>query len=242
MNDLPLGETDKDLFASLPGGRALIDWFGVCPGFHDAELVYLNVSSGAAHLALRWFLSTEAVDANGVFVRDRDAVVVIVMDGVTGLRLEGEAGSILSELTVRRLPSTPRRADWLSCAGPAAGDIEVAFDTSVGLSGVIYAKSVQFELRPQPEQARGGVESADAPPQIAPADEYGGFLSGLLGLVDEAELLDYDEKGRSLLCQARDRFFREFQERHPGTGHGTSSAYPTPRFAAPRDSRRDPRR
>jgi len=31
-------DTDERLFSSLPGGRALVDWFGLCPRFHDARL------------------------------------------------------------------------------------------------------------------------------------------------------------------------------------------------------------
>jgi hypothetical protein len=68
------------------------------------------------------------------------------MRGVTGLSLTGDAVSIISELTVRKLPATPDRSEWPTCDGPAEGDIEVAFCTSIGLTGSLYAKEVEFEL------------------------------------------------------------------------------------------------
>ncbi len=62
-----------------------------------------------------------------------------------------EAGSIISELMIRRLPLTPDRSEWQSCVGPEAGDIEIAFDTAIALYGAIYAKELEFELHPLPE-------------------------------------------------------------------------------------------
>ena len=75
------------------------------------------------------------------------------LTGVTGLRLEGDAGSIISELTVRRIEADPARDTWTSCAGPMAGDIEVAFDTAVGLFGSLFAKALTLELDPVPAES-----------------------------------------------------------------------------------------
>jgi hypothetical protein len=74
--------------------------------------------------------------------------VVIHMRRVTGLSLTGNAVSIISELTVSRLPATPDLSDWPTCEGPTAGDVEVAFGTSIGLAGSFYAEEVEFELMP----------------------------------------------------------------------------------------------
>ena len=130
-----------------------MDWFGFCPDFHDAALDRLEVSGGDAILAIRAFRMTGEVDAPGYFVLDRHALVTLHMRGVTGLKLEGDAGSVIAELLIRRLPSLGAGSTWTSCAGPAAGDIEIAFDTSIGLHGAIYAKDMAFELRPLPKTA-----------------------------------------------------------------------------------------
>jgi hypothetical protein len=144
----PDWSTDEDLFASLPGGRAVIDWFGFCPYFHDSVLERLELSERNASLAIRAFRMTNATDANGYFILDRHALVTLQMRSVTGLRLDGDAGSIMSELTIRRLEEAPDPAAWETCAGPGVGDIEIAFDASVGLRGSIYTRDLAFQLDP----------------------------------------------------------------------------------------------
>jgi hypothetical protein len=138
-----------DIVASLPGGQALIDWFGFCPSFHDATLERLDVSGGNAVLAIRAFRMTSEVNAEGHFVLDRHALVTLRMLAVTGLKLAGDAGSIIFDLKIRRLSEAPDPSDWVTCAGPRVGDFEVSFDTSVGLYGTIYARELAFELEPR---------------------------------------------------------------------------------------------
>jgi hypothetical protein len=94
--------TDKDLFASLPGGRTLIEWFGFCPTFHDATLERVELTSGKVSLVIRAFRMTTEIDAEGHYVLDRHVFVTLQMRGVTGLKLSGDAGSIVSELTIRQ--------------------------------------------------------------------------------------------------------------------------------------------
>ena len=53
-------------------------------------------------------------------------------------------------------------------------------------------------------------------PQHTAADYYGFFMSGLLGLIDDAQLSGYDRKGIELLRQAKDLFLAEFVRQHPG--------------------------
>ena len=141
--------TDENLFASLPGGQAIIDWFGFCPVFHDGTLERLELSNGNAALSIRTFRMTSETDANGFFVLDRHALVTLRMRGVTGVRLNGNAVSIVSELLIRRLQTDPLNDDWQSCAGPVTGNIEVTFGTAVGLYGSIFAKELAFELQPR---------------------------------------------------------------------------------------------
>jgi hypothetical protein len=138
--------TDEALFASLPGGQELIDWFGFWPDFHDGELDAFELRNGDGLLAIRTF--TLSKDPDGFAVIDRRAVVTLRLHGVTGVKLEGNANSIIGALVVRRLPATPEQSAWETCLGPVAGDIEIAFDTAFGLFGSIYAKELTFELRP----------------------------------------------------------------------------------------------
>ena len=92
---------------------------------------------------------TDQVDAAGFFVLDRRASVTLHMRGVSGVKLEGDASSIISRLIIRRLDANAPASDWISCMGPTIGDIEVMFDTSIGLYGSIFAKELEFEIQPQ---------------------------------------------------------------------------------------------
>ncbi len=145
--------TDESLFASLPGGQTVIDWFGFCPVFHDGTLERLELSEGNGILTIRTYRMTSKIDAEGFYVLDRHASVTLRMRGVTGVKLEGDAGSIISELIIRRLETDGAASDWQTCAGPVSGDIEIAFDTAVGLYGSIFTKELAFELQPLLEDA-----------------------------------------------------------------------------------------
>ena len=138
--------SDKALFAALPGGQTVIDWFGFVPSFHDAELDRLEVTRGAASMAVRAFRITGAVDAKGLFVRDKHALVTLHLSDVSGVHLRGDASSILSELGVRRVGDAP--TGFSTCGGPKVGDIEVSFEASYGLEGSIYARDVRLGCEP----------------------------------------------------------------------------------------------
>jgi hypothetical protein len=52
-------------------------------------------------------------------------------------------------------------------------------------------------------------------PPYSDADCYGFFMTGLFGLIDDAELAGYSPYGIELLREARELFWAEFKERHP---------------------------
>lgn len=142
--------TDKALFASLPGGQDIIDWFGFCPSFHDATLERLELF-GDGLLSLRTHRMTNQMDEKGFYILDRHAVVTLHLKAVTGVKLEGDGGSIISHLSIRRLAADATSSDWPTCGGPSAGDIEIAFTTSIGLCGSLFTKSLEFGLQPETE-------------------------------------------------------------------------------------------
>ncbi|ACS55095.1 MULTISPECIES: hypothetical protein [Rhizobium] len=143
-------DNDENLFASLAGGQAVIDWFGFCPRFHDASLERLEIVNGNVFLAIRAFRMTDKLDAQRRFICDRHALVTLRMSAVSGMRLHGSAVSIIFDLRIRRLTADEAASDWETCDAPVKGDIEVTFDTSIGLYGSIYSKDLAFELQPMP--------------------------------------------------------------------------------------------
>ena len=144
-------ENHQTLFSSLTGGQTVIDWFGFCPTFHDASLERLEIANGNVLLAIHAFRMTDELDKHGRFICDRHAIVTLRMRGVSGITLYGSAGSIIFDLKIRRLPSDEAATNWKTCAAPVKGDIEVTFDTSMGLYGTIYTKELGFGLQPIPK-------------------------------------------------------------------------------------------
>jgi hypothetical protein len=79
----PLAMTESILH-EMPGGRALFDWFGRKPRFHDAELLEITLSTGGSGLIrIHAFNMTNEVDARGYFVLDKHVVVTFALEGVS---------------------------------------------------------------------------------------------------------------------------------------------------------------
>jgi hypothetical protein len=144
--DTDYWKTDHDLFAALPGGAKVIEWFGFVPSFHDASLGNLEIAMGVVIVRLKAFRMTNEVDAKGYFVLDRHALVDFHFSEVSGIYLVGDAQSSIASLRVRRITSD--LTGWETCGGPRAGDIQVSFDTNVGLYGSIFARSLTLSLTP----------------------------------------------------------------------------------------------
>ncbi|MBB6488604.1 hypothetical protein [Rhizobium lusitanum] len=146
----PDWDNDEHLFASLTGGQAVLDWFGFCPRFHDAALERLEIANGSVLLAIRAFRMADKLDRQRRFICDRHARVTLLMNAVSGIKLNGSAASIIFDLRIRRLAADEAASNWETCDAPVKGDIVVTFDTSVGLHGLIYTKDLAFGLQPMP--------------------------------------------------------------------------------------------
>lgn len=134
------------LFHSLPGGSEVAEWFGFVPSFHDADMDRLELMNGSAVVVLKAFRMTSQIDSRGFFVLDRHATVTIALKDVTGVILEGNAASIISQLTIRRVSSQTPVLTTVS--GPQRGDLEVMWESSYGLEGTLYAREVSLSLQP----------------------------------------------------------------------------------------------
>ncbi len=55
----------------------------------------------------------------------------------------------------------------------------------------------------------------ESSPKRTEAQDYGTFMSGLLGVEDDAQLAGYSPEATALLRRAVELFWREFRERHP---------------------------
>ena len=120
----------------LPGGRALIEWFGFVPNFHDAALQSISIANnGPCTLRIRAFRMTEQVDDRGYFVLDKHVVVTMTLTAVSHVSLTrfDFAGGIFD----------------LRVAAVEEG-YEVAWTGVCDDEGLLRAKQVRIDFQPEP--------------------------------------------------------------------------------------------
>jgi hypothetical protein len=77
------------LYQKIQGGKELLDWFGVVPSFHDAEILSLHLDrSEGARLNLNGWITTNAVDPQGYFVITKRAMITFAFKEITDLHLD----------------------------------------------------------------------------------------------------------------------------------------------------------
>jgi hypothetical protein len=118
----------------IPGGEALIDWFGQVPAFHDADVMAINlVSNGTSVLNLWTWRMTDKVDAQGYFEIEKHIFVDIVLREVTYVSLcQFQLPGIIFQLHITR----------------SGDEFDLSWEGSYGVSGTIRAKQVSVESRP----------------------------------------------------------------------------------------------
>ena len=119
----------------IPGGPALVDWFGFVPHFHDANLLEINLASGApSRFVIHCWRITDKVDEAGYFFLDRHAVVTITLDAVKCISLDhfDKVPAIIHDLTITRVKDR----------------FELAWSGSYGAEGALQAKAVRIDLTP----------------------------------------------------------------------------------------------
>jgi len=131
---------------NLPGGRALIEWFGGAPRFHDAELLELTFSNkGSGLMRLHAWNMTDQVDDEGYFINDKHAIVTLLLEGVRSINcvdFDMKPG-IIYDLKITAVDEL-YRVEW---------------SASYGLEGSITAKGVQINLMPG-KPAKQNMESS----------------------------------------------------------------------------------
>lgn len=125
---------DKTVLHTIPGGQALIEWFGRVPYFHDAELLEINLATkGQSSLRIHAFQMTNTVDERGYFALDKHVIVTITLDSVTHVSLSDfNLQGIIGALEVTRV----------------ADEIQLAWDVSYGVQGMLRAKQARIDLQP----------------------------------------------------------------------------------------------
>jgi len=118
----------------IPGAEALIEWFGVWPSFHDAEVLEINLKrSGQSSFRVHTWRMTKEVDATGHYITDHHVVVTFWLDDVSDLELAdfSHQNVIFS----------------LACE-PAPCGFRFTFSPCYGVAGYIEAAGASVTLAP----------------------------------------------------------------------------------------------
>jgi hypothetical protein len=117
----------------IPEGKALLDWFGRTPRFHDAEMLEIVLASnGQSSLKIHTWEMTDKVDAKGYFVLDKHVVVTITLKEVTHIALtDFNLTGIIADLKIT----------------PTDEGYEFAWESSYGVEGTLRAKRARFDLQ-----------------------------------------------------------------------------------------------
>ncbi|TDR94549.1 hypothetical protein [Enterovirga rhinocerotis] len=131
------------VFHDVPGGAALVDWFGHAPRFHDAVLLEIGFASkGRGMLRIHAWTMTDAVDAEGHFILDKHAVVTLALQDVSRIDCTDfdMVPGIIFDLSISQVDE----------------HFHIEWNASYGIVGSIRSKQMEISFRPgKPDQVGG---------------------------------------------------------------------------------------
>jgi hypothetical protein len=118
----------------LDGQDSVIDWFGYWPTFHDSEIVGISLQRASeSRVDVLTWLTRNQVDSEGIYIREKYAVVSFVLSSITDLSLGGFSGqNVISGLSIEAHSS----------------GIRLVLHPSFGISGYVEADQIRVEVRP----------------------------------------------------------------------------------------------
>jgi hypothetical protein len=126
---------------AISGARELYDWFGHWPGFHDSEVLSVQINlTGTSHLRTHTWETTNQVDERGYYIQTKHVVVEFILADISRLDLVGFSGQdIIFGLDIQKVES----------------GFKLTIDPCINLGGEIVAGSVAIRLLPD-EPVFGG--------------------------------------------------------------------------------------
>lgn len=125
---------NKELKSRIEGAQQLEDWFGYWPGFHDAEVLSVDIRSNQPSLLRVYFWHTDwnEVDEQGYFRRSKFVTVNIILEDMVSCELIGfnRGEGVIFGLNVTQVDELFR----------------IELDPCVGVAGNIVAGSVRITL------------------------------------------------------------------------------------------------
>jgi hypothetical protein len=130
----PLRSNPMSPIPEIPGAETVVAWFGGWPSFHDAEILEASfVRNDVSHLRVHFWITTDQVDSDGCFVRNKHAIVTFTFDGIKDMEVYGfNKQNVISGLAVEQVDSAFR----------------LSLGHCYGLAGVIQAEKLSVGLKP----------------------------------------------------------------------------------------------
>lgn len=112
-----------EILSGIQGWQSVIDWFGLTPNFHDAEIISVNLNSNAASsIRIHAWVTTDSITESGHYLTEKHAVVVVAFASVQVIELDDfDTGSVIFDLEFEGA-LTQTEMTWTSSYG-AAGRI-----------------------------------------------------------------------------------------------------------------------
>ena len=140
--------TDEMIVAEVPGAKAVSDWFGYWPSFHDSEVINIHLNrAGESKVEVHAFEMTSQVDQRGYYVLAKHVIVSFVLDGILGMQLKWfNDQNVLSDLGIEKLDD----------------GYDVVLGGCHGVEGSISTRSLRIELKSgRPEEGIYASEAKD---------------------------------------------------------------------------------
>ena len=95
--------TDGEVLTQIEGSQRLVDWFGLWPSFHDAEVVSIELNrTGTSTVAIHTFAMTSQVDSRAHYITEKHAIVRFILEEVIDTELLGfNHQNVISGLVIK---------------------------------------------------------------------------------------------------------------------------------------------
>jgi hypothetical protein len=134
-----MNDRKPSVLPDIPGGAALVEWYGRVPNFHDGFVLSTRLASdGPSEIRIHTWRMTSQTDERGYFILDKHAVVTFALEDILEVNLNkiSAIGCIMQlDVTTTRDGFEVRWEDVSGAGGP-------------GIEGSIRARRLSVSFVP----------------------------------------------------------------------------------------------
>jgi Immunity protein 50 len=132
---VPPDSTPPDVIHQIAGSDALVQWFGFWPGFHDAEVVSIELNRNGTSCVRVWLWETtkEVDPVSGCFIQTKHVIVSFFLTGLKDIDLAGfSSQNVIFGLDISRTQE----------------GLQMLLEPCYGVTGTITAGAISIKIRP----------------------------------------------------------------------------------------------